>query len=272
MGRRKQGAAEDVVEVISQFHWGLGVILAISSFLFLHWYAGQEVIVEAGIENLSKNTMNGMFRALASFGQIILPALFGLGAIISVFNRKKRRKLYDDTRSNATTNPLDKMSWHDFELLVGEHFRRQGFKVQETSGGPDGGVDLILEKNGAKYFVQCKQWKAYKVGVKIVRELLGVMISEGATGGFVITSGQFTKDALQFAQENNITLIDGRELHHIISSGSLPKTGVEKKAGPICPKCGSSMILRVAKKGKKAGEEFWGCPKFPNCRSILPYK
>ena len=66
-------------------------------------------------------------------------------------------------------------------------------------------VDYYKEK-GEKYFVQCKQWKAYKVGVKIVRELLGVMVGGGATGGFVVTSGQFTKDAHRFAQENNVAL------------------------------------------------------------------
>lgn len=79
------------------------------------------------------------------------------------------------------------MSWQDFELLIGEHFRRGGYSVRETAGGADRGVDLILNKDGATYFAQCKQWKAYKVGVKIVRELLGVMFSRGSTGGFVVT-------------------------------------------------------------------------------------
>jgi restriction system protein len=228
--------------------------------------------VEAGIENLSKNTYNSMFHVFASFGQIVLPLLFGLGAAISLFNRKKREKLYKDTRVNVTTNPLDNMSWSDFELLVGEHFRKQGYKVQETSGGADGGIDLVLEKNGEKYFVQCKQWKAYKVGVKIIRELLGVMVGGGATGGFVVTSGQFTKDAIGFARENNITLLDGVKLHQIISSGSQSKVEIQKSTTPICPKCGTQMVKRVARKGKKAGEEFWGCSDFPKCRSILPYK
>ena len=41
----------------------------------------------------------------------------------------------------------------------------------------------MLKKDSAKYLVQCKHWKAQKVGVKIVRELLGVMVGVGAAGG-----------------------------------------------------------------------------------------
>lgn len=38
---------------------------------------------------------------------------------------------------------------------------------------------------------------------------------------------------------------------------------------PACPKCGKEMILRVAKSGANQGEQFWGCPGYPNCRGFL---
>ena len=34
----------------------------------------------------------------------------------------------------------------------------------------------------------------------------------------------------------------------------------------ICPKCGGNLVLRTIKKGEKAGEQFYGCQKFPECR------
>lgn len=37
---------------------------------------------------------------------------------------------------------------------------------------------------------------------------------------------------------------------------------------PLCPKCGERMVLRKARKGKNAGSEFWGCPRFPGCRGV----
>ena len=36
----------------------------------------------------------------------------------------------------------------------------------------------------------------------------------------------------------------------------------------ICPKCGSKLILRTAKKGNNAGNKFYGCSSFPKCRYI----
>jgi restriction system protein len=59
---------------------------------------------------------------------------------------------------------------------VGEAFRRQGYTVEETSlGGADGGIDLILRKDGRRTLVQCKQWKRQRVGVNIVREMAGLL-------------------------------------------------------------------------------------------------
>lgn len=40
---------------------------------------------------------------------------------------------------------------------------------------------------------------------------------------------------------------------------------------PRCPKCGSEMILRTAKSGSNAGNKFWGCSKYPNCRGMVAF-
>ncbi len=40
---------------------------------------------------------------------------------------------------------------------------------------------------------------------------------------------------------------------------------------PKCPKCGSEMVLRTAKSGANAGNQFWGCSQYPTCKKMLPY-
>ena len=169
------------------------------------------------------------------------------------------------------------MSWREFEMLVGEAFRLQGFDVLETGGnGADGGVDLLLRKGNERFLVQCKQWKAYKVSVGVVRELYGVMAARGAVGGFVVTSGSFTSDAEDFAAGRNVQLIDGPRLFGLIqqaraSVGGGAVVDVAGKAGssvrPTCGACGAAMVKRMAKKGANAGSQFWGCSKYPACRS-----
>lgn len=43
----------------------------------------------------------------------------------------------------------------------------------------------------------------------------------------------------------------------------------DKSNSKNCPKCGSEMLLREAKKGANIGQEFWGCSNFPKCRNTI---
>ena len=191
------------------------------------------------------------------FGGLIL---FVAG--ISAFNAWRKGQLFDRQTGIKT---LRTISWQEFEELVGEAYRRQGYTVAETGGGgADGGVDLVLRRGGEKLLVQCKHWKMEKVGVKVVRELYGVVAAEGATGGIVISSGMFTLEAIDFTR--------GKPLELIAEVQKEPRPFAEKSDDNICPLCGAEMVLRTAKKGPNAGEKFWGCSAFPKCRSTKPYK
>ncbi len=141
---------------------------------------------------------------------------------------------------------------------------------------------LLLTKDGEKYLVQCKQWKAYKVGVTTIRELYGVMAARGVAGGFVVTSGVYTQEAKSFAEGRNIDLIDGSELTAMIKkiqhrpSAKAATTRPSSKVSTvvndnqICPKCGGTMVKRTAKQGANAGHVFWGCANYPKCRGTVP--
>lgn len=133
------------------------------------------------------------------------------------------------------------------------HVRRQ------SGGGSADGVDLVLRKGGEKFIVQCKQWKAYTVGVAVVRELYGVMAANGATGGFVVTSGRYTEEAKAFASGRNVKLMDGTQLHSLIKrvkasrDSSINTTGTQEVRTPTklvasltCPTCAKPMVQRIA--------------------------
>src|SRR3546814_860057 len=155
-------------------------------------------------------------RTLASVGQYLLPFVLLVGAGLSAYGRYTRHTLHKTVAARPNHAALNDMSWKKFEALVGEAFRRQGYSVTATGGGSDGEVDLALKKDGELFLVQCKQWRAIRVGVRIVRELYGVMATQGAAGGFVVTSGVFTDEALAFAKGKNVQLMDGKALHALI--------------------------------------------------------
>jgi restriction system protein len=197
--------------------------------------------------------------------------IFLFPAILSIFNHQKRKQLIKQQSSIET---LRETSWSDFEVLVGEAFRRKGFTVQENMvGGADGGIDLTLCKDGKLQIVQCKQWRSSKVGVSIVREMFGVMTASNAESVYVICSGHFTKDAIKFAQDLPIELVNGDQLLELIADVQTTKplqASVKPTNATTCPKCASPMVKRIAKKVPNLGNEFLGCSSFPKCRHIQP--
>ena len=275
--RRRTGAAEDLIELISLLPWWAGVVLALVSYIGLHAWALRLATAVTAAPTLS----NAVTSPLVQLGQYALPVICLVGAIVSAWRRHQRKSLRDKVFLSKTADVLGDMSWREFEMLVGEGFKRRGYQVVEMGGsGPDGGVDLVLRKDGEKHLVQCKQWRAYKVSVQVVRELFGVMAASGAAGGFVVTSGRFTGDARKFAEGRNVRLLDGDALFQLIRSvrdaspmnsdtaesvslSSRPKGAPE---APFCPRCSSPMVRRTARRGTHVGESFWGCSAFPSCR------
>lgn len=275
MVKRKSSTANDIIEIFSRLPWWVGCLLAVVSFVILHLIAGVEPSKPQGLNDIGKQAGTQIFLTFAKFGQFVLPGLFLIGALVSAITKLKQKKQYDSVAAQPQASALNNMSWQDFEGITSEFFRRRGYSVVQKGGNqPDGGVDLVLSKGSDKYLVQCKQWKAYKVGVQVVRELYGVMAASGAAGGFVITSGEFTDEAKKFVDGLNIRLFDGATLHKMIKEVQRPQsdensTQQATQTQPICPKCGQKMVRRVAKKGSNAGKEFWGCSGYPQCRHAI---
>jgi hypothetical protein len=136
------------------------------------------------------------------------------------------------------TTGLRHLDASEFEWLVGELFRREGWKVRETGrqDGPDGNIDLELSRDGKRCIVQCKRWTAKLVGVDEVRGFGGTLMREGLQGsaGFFVTLSSFTLQARAEAKAMRLTLLDGRELFARVE-------GV-RRSEP-CPACGMPMKL-----------------------------
>jgi restriction system protein len=203
------------------------------------------------------------------FAVFVAGLIFLLGVFSAVRQRADRRLL----DRHGDVDAMRSLTWQEFERLVGEAYRRRGYSVVPMGGGgADGGVDLVLTKDGTS-LVQCKHWKAYRVGVKEVRELFGIVTAEKAKTGILITSGHFTDEAKAFAAGKPLELVDGHGLLRLVQGvqASTPvapsKRSTTPAGDPTCPRCGASMVLRTARQGTSAGRQFWGCSKYPACRA-----
>jgi restriction system protein len=283
---KKTSPAEDLLDLVAMLPWWAGIGLALSSYFVLHSLATPDTTTALQPGHMGDFVARAMWKAIAHAAQFFVPPICLAGAALSAWRRRQRKALTVDVAQSTAANALDGMTWREFEMLVGEAFRLRGYRVVETGGnGPDGGIDLVLSKGNEKFFVQCKQWKAFKVGVDVVRELYGVMAAKGAAGGFVVTSGRFTSDATAFASGRNLKLIDGPMLLGLIkqanvaiasSQGNMAMKGdsymssAKSDLAPSCPTCSKTMVRRSAKRGANAGLEFWGCAAYPACKGIRP--
>lgn len=275
----KSSMAAAVADVMALVPWWAGCALALLSYLLLHRVATQEDVAIISNAQSSPLLTQDIWRTFAFFGQYLLPPLCLADAAFSALQRHRRQKSIGEVTGSKAADALDGISWQQFELLVGEAFRRQGFQVAGNRGGADSGVDLVLRKGGEKFFAQCKQWKSSTVGVTVVRELYGVMAAKGATGGFVVTSGRFTNEAKRFAGGRNVKLIDGSTLFKLIKKVQTARAEGDSEpamqeafapthafATPSCPQCAKPMVQHTAKRANTAGRAFWGCSDYPACR------
>ncbi len=246
--------------------WWLGVALAAAAYLWLHPYAQMAGSVPRNSEGWRAAIPPLLLQKGALWGQYLLPLTFALGACFSWLARRRRARLLAGVAAASGREALFAPSWREFELLVGELFRRQGYRVRELGGaGPDGGIDLELRRAGALYLVQCKQWRSQRVGVKPVRELAGLVATHRAAGGFLVAAGEYTAEAEAFARQAGIVLLRGSELKQEINA-----VAAAAESLPRCPRCGSPMVQRTARQGALQGQPFWGCSRFPECRGTRP--
>ena len=171
---------------------------------------------------------------------------------------------------------IQSIEWKRFEDLCQRFYAFKGIRSECTPLGPDGGIDIRLfqdDSGKATAIVQCKAWGDSYVGVKPIRELLGVMIHEKVAKAFFMTSGKYSDEAKAFAAPNRITLIDGKMLLAMLQR--LPEESRNQlltfaTAGdyttPTCPTCGTKMRLVTGSEGRR---DFWGCTNFPKCRQKL---
>ncbi len=265
-----QGLIDDLLEFGLRLRPRVGIATATVSWMIFHVVAAQTTPV--GGQSIAQFTVQSLTHVTAFFLEFAVPFCLMVGVLVSVLRRRRARTIMRRSRDNPKT-AIAAMTWRHFEQLVGESFRLQGFSVLEMGGaGPDGGVDLVLHKDGKRYLCQCKHWKTWAVGVGVVRELKGVIAAQEAEGGYVITGGHFTREAEAFARKCGIELIDGLTLERMIllvtathgATDAKPESST--RGDPKCPMCGAAMQEKVAGQGAFKGRPFWSCVTYPKCR------
>jgi restriction system protein len=172
----------------------------------------------------------GAWIVAANIWGTVFAASLLFGWLVVQLEARDRRHLVE------WTTDLRQLDAQEFEWLVGELYRREGWAVTERGrqGGPDGNVDLELRQGTERRIVQAKRWQSWQVGVEYIRAFGGTLLREGVPGnaGVFVTLSDFTEQARAEAKTIGVELVDGRDLY----------ARVEKVRRPvICETCHEPM-------------------------------
>ncbi|HOB00918.1 MAG TPA: restriction endonuclease [Casimicrobium huifangae] len=170
------------------------------------------------------------FFASADLWLLVVVGLLLVIAILLLVNTLQRRRQLQraaEVSPNPMLVPLNRLTWQQFELLVSQAFRHRGYLVgSEGKRAPDGASNMVLRKSGEYFLVHCLEWRSPSIEVTTARELHNQVRARHAAGGFIVTTGQFTRETLAFASGRNLQLIDGATLREMLNDTAGLPTGV----------------------------------------------
>ena len=212
----------------------------------------------------------------AQWGQYIVPSLLLLAAVFLGRGDDEKRRLTPHSNPSSIApnqhisllkvDPFRAMSEEEFHGLLKEFFMRNGFVIEPIPAALGNGVDLMLSKNSKMFVAQYRHWREHRVDVPKVREQYTVMQAAKAHGVYVITTGEFSYKAIQFAEDKNISLIDGLKLRRLVKNGSQTASSDDgQEQSPHCPLCAAEMLIRTGTDREGRDKRFWSCSNYPKC-------
>lgn len=141
-------------------------------------------------------SMTNDTRAFIVIVIVSLLAATAVGVICMIFRRRHK------------FGAMDEMEGRDFEYFCADLLEKQGFmEVEVTRGSGDFGIDILAQKDGITYAVQCKRYHG-SVGVDAVLQTYAGRDYYDCMVGAVMTNQYFTAPAVKAAQKLRILLWD----------------------------------------------------------------
>lgn len=303
-----RSAGPGLIDLLSLLPWWLSLVLIPVAWFGLGWLAERPQGSLSAL-GLPSALSGSLIKGLAMGGQVVVLVLLGVASVVSAWRAWRGRSGRSPSNARPapfedrppsdpgrrghlqggvpSSQPpviampdtsrwslplLMALEWKRFEEVCTGLFERLGFTTQAARHGADGGIDIRLYRDGSEApaaIVQCKAWKQ-RVGVDVVRELRGVMAAERVAEGIFITTSSFTPEAVAFARDNPIDLMDGPAVLKAIGAltedqqaSLLALATAGDFTTPTCASCGVKLVWRTPASGARG---FWGCANYPRCR------
>lgn len=148
-------------------------------------------------------------------GWILAAAVLAVLVLVLGVGSTRRAERRTTRRGDGTFRTrMAALDTRGFETLVVQGFRAQGYQPATTVRGRAG--ELLLRRDRETCLVDCRRWRDVKVGAGAIVATQRAMQARGATSGFALTSGRFSREAAAQASADNIRLIEGAALENLL--------------------------------------------------------
>jgi len=130
-------------------------------------------------------------------------------------HKQDEHERWQENYGSLHVDELKKLSGTEFEVYLAKLFKSQGYLVEMTPLTGDYGADLILYKEQQRIAVQAKCYTG-SVGVTAVQEALSGMAYYRCHSAWVVTTGNYTANAIELARQSNVRLLSRNELGQLI--------------------------------------------------------
>jgi len=216
------------------------------------------------------------------------PEIFGILTIcVLLFVATVNQPMRPQSKKTATLETLDwqqmnqlseklrEANWRQLDEIVSGIYAKLGCPASPHANSEgEHNFSLVIEQTGRKTAVMCKPWKKTDVTSPEIIEFSTALKRDGLSRGLLVTMRDCTAPAQQVAETLGIDIISQDGLLKLLDAGGeehrtelLATLGLEPK---LCPTCDHQMVLRTSTEGLGAGEQFWGCSDYPECRCTEP--
>jgi restriction system protein len=154
--------------------------------------------------------------ALALLGRALLPVQYAYYAwsialplaVVGAMAAWKQWQLPGEKQIAATVSAVSAMPWREFSTLIEKAYQRDGFAVTRLNGA----ADFRLVKAGRTTIVCGKRWKAASHGLEPLRASYSSRKAMEAQEAIYVAVGRLSENAVRFADDHRIVLMQGAEL------------------------------------------------------------
>lgn len=145
---------------------------------------------------------------------------------------------YEDTLLRRRES-LNTLGATQFEEAITRLYWELGWDAVRTPPSNDGGWDVDIRSGNMRFLVECKKFALdKKVGRPVLQKLHSAVVTEGASGGILVTTAGFSQPAREFAAQHKIQLVGDRELAEMLSRAYPDELGLEVYG--LCRACGAT--------------------------------